>query len=139
MTAYLVLHRFSFYNLIVTIMREDDINSNFLSRRKHAMSLKIQRENHYVLPNTNKCILLSLTSIVGSIMNLINEIHHLCERRKYTFICFGNTNNHSIQGSGHPIFILKVIKVHLNFVSKLFNVEYTLACLNIYIYILRVN
>ena len=50
-----------------------------------AKSRSIKR-NYCVLSEYHKYVFLSLTCIIGSTMNLINDTYHLCERKKHIFI-----------------------------------------------------
>ncbi len=42
-------------------------------------------ENYIILREYIKCVLLSLTKVVGPTINLISRIYYFCERRKYVF------------------------------------------------------
>ena len=51
----------------------------------NVFGLCFYRENYRILREYVKCILFALKWIVGLTINLINETHHLCERREYVF------------------------------------------------------
>jgi hypothetical protein len=45
-------------------------------------------KNYIILREYIKCVLSSLTEVVGPTMNLISGTHNLCEKREYAFNVF---------------------------------------------------